>query len=238
MAKPGKDGETEEVLASIRDLVAHANRSGARPEGDGSDPAERLVLTPALRVGERDAGGDGTAEPEDTPDDVGEAPQSDGSRTERAPLRLEATREDASTPPRDRGFSDSFRGSLVASMAGLEAAKDTSQAEPDQPSGAMQDSEVPETDRLSDRVSVALMGAVAEESAERRGSDDVRGKGVEPDIAALLRDAGLDEAALRALVARMVREELRGPLGERITRNVRKLVRREVYRILASRDFE
>jgi len=35
-----------------------------------------------------------------------------------------------------------------------------------------------------------------------------------------------------------VRSELQGALGERITRNVRKLVRREIYRVLSSQEFE
>jgi len=48
----------------------------------------------------------------------------------------------------------------------------------------------------------------------------------------------LDEEALRDLIAEIVREELAGTLGERITRNVRKLVRREIMRILSARDFE
>jgi hypothetical protein len=47
-----------------------------------------------------------------------------------------------------------------------------------------------------------------------------------------------DAAALRALVVRIVQEELQGALGERITRNVRKLVRREIQRALATRDFD
>ena len=37
-----------------------------------------------------------------------------------------------------------------------------------------------------------------------------------------------DEVALRALVGEMIREELQGELGNRITRNVKKLVRREI----------
>lgn len=45
-----------------------------------------------------------------------------------------------------------------------------------------------------------------------------------------------DNAALRQLVAELIREELQGELGERITRNVRKLVRREIKRALASED--
>lgn len=48
----------------------------------------------------------------------------------------------------------------------------------------------------------------------------------------------LDEDSLRELVADIVREELQGPLGERITRNVRKLVRREIHRALSVQDLE
>lgn len=48
----------------------------------------------------------------------------------------------------------------------------------------------------------------------------------------------LDEAALRDLVAEILREELQGALGERITRNVRKLVRAEIQRAFAARDLD
>lgn len=48
----------------------------------------------------------------------------------------------------------------------------------------------------------------------------------------------MDEEALRELVAEMVRAELQGALGERITRNVRKLVRREIHQMLAAQDFD
>lgn len=51
-----------------------------------------------------------------------------------------------------------------------------------------------------------------------------------------LEEAVIDEASLRELVADIVREELQGALGERITRNVRKLVRREIHRALAAQD--
>ncbi|ATG40268.1 hypothetical protein [Phaeobacter piscinae] len=46
----------------------------------------------------------------------------------------------------------------------------------------------------------------------------------------------LDEHALRELVSEIVREELQGALGERITRNVRKLVRREIHRALSAQN--
>jgi hypothetical protein len=48
----------------------------------------------------------------------------------------------------------------------------------------------------------------------------------------------IDESMLRDLVAQYVRAELQGSLGERITRNVRKLVRREIHRVLESKEFE
>ncbi len=71
--------------------------------------------------------------------------------------------------------------------------------------------------------------------------DDYSDDGFGDDDLDGLLDVGnvsLDEDALRTLVSDVVREELTGPLGERITRNVRKLVRREIYRILSSKEFD
>ncbi len=48
----------------------------------------------------------------------------------------------------------------------------------------------------------------------------------------------IDEDALRDMVSEIVRSELQGALGERITRNVRKLVRREIHRALTTQDLE
>jgi len=62
---------------------------------------------------------------------------------------------------------------------------------------------------------------------------------LDPELASFLAsDTVMDEDKLRALVADIVRQELQGALGERITRNVRKLVRREIYRVLASQEFD
>ena len=48
----------------------------------------------------------------------------------------------------------------------------------------------------------------------------------------------LDEDALREIVRQIIREELSGALGERITRNVRKLVRVEVNRAMTTSSLE
>ena len=51
-------------------------------------------------------------------------------------------------------------------------------------------------------------------------------------------DSFLDEEALRELITEIVRQELQGTLGERITRNVRKLVRREIQRAMTVQDLQ
>ena len=43
---------------------------------------------------------------------------------------------------------------------------------------------------------------------------------------------------LRDLVVRLVREELQGAVGEKITRSVRRLVRREVERAITLKGLE
>ena len=51
-------------------------------------------------------------------------------------------------------------------------------------------------------------------------------------------DSVLDEEVLREIIAQVVREELQGVLGQRITRNVRKMVRREIRLALAAEELE
>ncbi len=48
----------------------------------------------------------------------------------------------------------------------------------------------------------------------------------------------MDKAALKSMVSDLLREELRGEMGERITRNVRKLVRREIQRALTAQRLD
>lgn len=45
----------------------------------------------------------------------------------------------------------------------------------------------------------------------------------------------LDEESLRNLINEIVREELQGELGDRIGRNLRKMIRREIVQILDER---
>lgn len=58
----------------------------------------------------------------------------------------------------------------------------------------------------------------------------------DPDPSDDTDDVVLDEAVLRQIVHAAIEDELRGELGERITRVVRKMVRREIQLALASRE--
>jgi len=51
-------------------------------------------------------------------------------------------------------------------------------------------------------------------------------------------DFFVDEAVLRSMVSDIVREELQGRLGERITRNVRRMVRHEIEKALSLKALE
>ena len=73
-------------------------------------------------------------------------------------------------------------------------------------------------------------------AARRPAAEPAPDEDAIPDLAA--QDTILDEATLRDLVAEIVREELQGALGERITRNVRKLVRREIHRALTMQNLD
>lgn len=92
------------------------------------------------------------------------------------------------------------------------------------PDTAQQDYSVPEEP-------VDQSGETADNAASQRMPTEI----IDADGTPL---AVLDEAALQEIVRQMIREELQGDLGERITRNVRKLVRAEINRALMARDLD
>ena len=88
---------------------------------------------------------------------------------------------------------------------------------------------------LAEAVAASLPGAVADEimqDTNETSVERVQELYGEPNA------AEIDESSIRPLVAALIREELQGELGERITRNVRKLVRQEIQRALTVRELE
>ena len=88
------------------------------------------------------------------------------------------------------------------------------------------------------RVIAELAGEAVEEEVFNQAKEAFR----EPNFTAAPQQAApevlFDEDVLRAMVQAIFREEMAGPLGERITRNIRKLVRAEVGRMLAAHELE
>ncbi|MFQ3183641.1 MAG: hypothetical protein ACI9RO_000223 [Alteromonas macleodii] len=97
-------------------------------------------------------------------------------------------------------------------------------------------------DKVSTIVSVIekpKLGASEQIKFDNVGGNDDECYG-DDDLDGLL-DVGnvlLDQDALRSVISEVVREELEGPLGKRITSNLRKLVHREIYRILSSKEHD
>ncbi|MBT8152634.1 hypothetical protein KMP13_01720 [Epibacterium ulvae] len=83
----------------------------------------------------------------------------------------------------------------------------------------------------ADDIAAQLTADVIDATAEDVSADIAENTLDDLDDATLI-----DEDMLRDLVVEIVRKELQGSLGEKITRNVRKLVRREIQRALAAHD--
>ncbi|MDG4648528.1 hypothetical protein P6F26_08725 [Roseibacterium sp. SDUM158017] len=85
---------------------------------------------------------------------------------------------------------------------------------------------------------MSVVQAAEDAAAPDRAEADDGGDALGLDLAGEEEEDFLDEDTLRRIVAEVVREELQGALGERITRNVRKLVRREIRLILAADELD
>lgn len=249
MSDPVTNVEIEDVLSSIRRLISDDDwaRPDVRTDGDApqveQDAAadavtDRFVLTPALRVVEAEIAAEIAQDvPQETaadtaPDTAGAAAPVAGdsmTKLERMIAELEAAVTDQSDEwePEGTEVEDLAPDSAARPMRVADDVQDADEIVPD----STEPSEAP----------------VAEQSDDAEDDDHYPG---ETDDA-LLEEAGdelddfiqpegiaLDEAVLREMVTDIVRQELQGALGERITRNVRKLVRREIYRVPNSQEFE
>lgn len=90
----------------------------------------------------------------------------------------------------------------------------------------------------SDEAQAAAVPQVPAEPASDPTHAAVLGSGntIDADDPAPVVD--LDEDTLRELIRDVLREELQGPMGERITRNIRKLVRAELARAVSLRQID
>jgi len=264
MSEPVTNSEVEDVLSSIRRLVGETKRS-QHVEIRGEQRADEngmLILTPQLRV----AAGHDVLKlmPEDAVTSVGEwyefeepplpehvkpAPAAQVEPQEPATTSLELAEHDKKhTSVEVKRTSKAEFMELSAKIAALETAiaKTVDQWEPDgtdsddysgtQPP-AMTWQENVELDGLGKPVAqtVPFPQAVREPHIS---TEQAPAEYAESVLETALDEQVIDEETLRAMVADIVRSELQGELGERITRNVRNLVRREIHRALVSQSLD
>lgn len=227
MSERMSNADIDDVLSSIRRLVSDDLRPGHAPAPQPpvaparSAAVPRLVLTPALRVSPDPAPVAPPPEARDTLADrlaelellmAGQAPQF----------------EDEIAPPATMPSGGLLRDRAAAGgppvLAEVEAADAPEQAaEP--PAGAEERDEAPYVDAdMATTVEPLTPGAEAADGKPAEAPESW----AEP---LLLQD----EDVLRALIRDVLREELQGVMGERVTRNLRKLIRAEVARALTAR---
>jgi len=209
------NSEIEDVLTSVRRLVADEQH---RAEGeDGRDG--RLILTPSQRVDAGASPAPAPAEPSPTPTPAVRASAManppDFRRLEATIAELEAAVSASGSvfePDGSEAMSEEEQGSNVTALYAKPSFQHFATSLPPEDAQADPADDVPVTTARVDEMAV-------DEMAE---DDDTF-------------ETVIDEATLRILVAQIVREELHGQLGERITLQVRKLVRAEIARTLDAR---
>ncbi len=226
--------------------------------------ASKLILTPALRVvaddppaqmrADTDAWDEGEVAAfvnvEDDAvleDDTGWQTSADVvslTRAEDAP-RLDPSPTAASADPDHAPVVDADAMEWEAdAQAGL-ASPDWQDAQPQEMalSGALSDDVPPDAaapgaELHDDTMADPAYDAVWADAAEAEVLRQLAADGTIQQSAPSDDDTVYEENLLRDLVRDIIREELQGALGERITRNVRKLVRAEIARAMALRDFD
>ncbi len=218
MPDPVKNAEIEDVLSSIRRLVADdAPAPMEPPAAPKAEGADKLVLTPALRIQPQESKSEEVAEAEAAPTDD----------WEEVTLEDRIAELEAAVASSDEEYEPD--GSEVEASA---PAMDLSAFEDDTFELSPEHAVAPEPEAEAVAEPEDTAQETEEEPAEAT-SEASEGNVFEDDLSEVF-----DEEMLRDLVSEFVRKELQGELGERITRNVRKLVRREINRALAARDFD
>ena len=256
MSDPLEKDQIEDVLSSIRRLVSEDVRSFAEPEAVGApkpvvqEPADKLVLSPSLRVEQPAAPAVSLRESQ-----AAEANDPDVKAPESGPRVLtlsktaadempEAEVEEAAQPvaevevaaPEAKAPEEANSEPKADDMPAVEWHSVRSYGEVEFEPEAAGDGDYAGTE--VDALDWSQSNDTSDGATEPGPAEDIidvqaiASEAIEEEVA----EAVLDEDMLRDLVGEIVRQELQGPLGERITRNVRKLVLREINRALSSRQ--
>ena len=283
MSEPLSSTEIEDVLSSIRRLVSDDLRPLQRPvpASPAPDLANKLILTPALRVVQENVPLPQPASApyrlhlgipaQEAPGGLEHVVASVGAAVDAQSLEWEAETGDVAPfvaeAPQDNDWQDSDIAApfpeepvlivndaddfLFAAASGDETALVQPDSAALMPGWAQQDAEPGNDPTIDDDDAPALAHGTIEpdpawaDAAEASVIASLAAEvpGDDPETPASSADYAeepllFDEEVLRELVRDILREELAGRMGERITRNIRKLVRAEIARSFATQEFE
>lgn len=234
--------EIEDVLSSIRRLVSvETGRKGDAPPAPRGGSATKLVLTDHYRVG---------APEQAAPPRPKASSRDEYTRTlERRIAELEAAVNAQQTEFEPDGSEDTSQHRPTRYLFPVNADTPPSVAPPQVQASPAEEAPFAEVQEEAavdhgDMWSDAGVSSISQHPDADAGfnvtdTDSRRdARDDQSDIRLSDEDPVIDEDMLRDMVAEIVRDELQGALGERITRNVRKLVRREIMRAISIRDFE
>ncbi|NTT84950.1 hypothetical protein [Tabrizicola fusiformis] len=248
MSEPLSAVEIEDVLSSIRRLVSDDLRPAARPMADPD--AGKLILTPALRVVQETPPRAPDAAIESVVAGLGAAVDAraedwESETGDPAPAAAAVSADsDWDIPPGPETADEAevlavqFHARPRSTLQPAEVIP-APVAEP-VPGWAQEgEDEAPEPARWA-AATIEPDAAWADEAEAQvleELSDEIAAAAPLDRMAEAAEAAGYDayeDEALRELVRDLIVEELQGPLGARITRNIRKLVRAEIARALAA----
>lgn len=248
--------EIEDVLSSIRRLVAQGDTPReAVFSHKNSKPAEqpsKFVLTPALRVAQDvdavSVESDADVTPAAAPlvltiaDMMQEPLLHDGmSELERASLEATIAELEAAVMSQAEEWEPDGTGTVLTSgfadaFAAMQADDEDDEVSASEPVVTLHPQRA-ETAFRRVPVDAPVIDAQTDHGdalPARAAHGTPIPDNLDETLAAYSADgAKLEHAEMRALVAEVVRQELQGDLGERITRNIRKLVRAEVNRAMS-----
>lgn len=241
--KPGRLVLTDALRIS-KPVMAEETPLKLEPEYSAADSAKPMLLRACDIV--RDDAGDDQDSNEDSPA-VSKTEPADEDPTISLSAKIEALEaaiartEDQWEP--DGDSDDAYSGTPNRSLhwdSEAAFAEENSVDTPDEQTDVAQPQNVHFTAESEGPEVEAPEGAVSE-AEEAEPATFIRSAEAVPaseQDAVQHREVTADEEALREMIAEVVQQELKGALGERITRNVRKMVRREIYRALAAQELE
>ena len=256
MSNNGEPDEIDEVISSVRAWVSKTPSETEVTDSliGGGATSERLILTPALRV-------DDAGEPLATDDEEPIAALEDAvvevdnvfvldaaKRTELSGLQATIAELEVATTSEPDDTWEPDEGEALAETDWAKSAFDAPDAEEffgdiDEVEEDLSDDNVEAVevseDVTKEEVEVAAttqeQESVLDEALSEDAATDSQLEAFFPPVEPEPKLA-IDPDDLHDMIVQIVRDELAGETGERISRSVRKLVRREINQILSARD--